>query len=190
MNYQNLVSVLSASADNTDLGFDNSWYHAQPNPIIVYYRRSSPVRSPAGSLCWTGFISSLFSHYHRYYIIVIFTFVTPNTPLPSPPKRKTKSCISIVFVLPWDVRLWYCDTQDNLKIFRFFFFFFWWRMNYGQRQSGEFSLPKPQALWLLITRRFSEFVSHAQSNKNYSGVENALLHNQCKFCSVMGRLIP
>ena len=26
-----------ASADNTDLGFDNSWYHAQPHPIIVYY---------------------------------------------------------------------------------------------------------------------------------------------------------
>ena len=27
----------SASADNTDLGFDNSCYHAQPHPIIVYY---------------------------------------------------------------------------------------------------------------------------------------------------------
>ena len=27
----------SASADNTDLGFDNSWYHAPPHPIIVYY---------------------------------------------------------------------------------------------------------------------------------------------------------
>ena len=26
----------SASADNTDLGFDNSWYHPQPHPIIVY----------------------------------------------------------------------------------------------------------------------------------------------------------
>ena len=25
----------SASADNTDLRFDNSWYHAQPHPIIV-----------------------------------------------------------------------------------------------------------------------------------------------------------
>ena len=41
MNYQNLVSVYlsqpSASADNTDLGFDNSWYHAQPHPITVYY---------------------------------------------------------------------------------------------------------------------------------------------------------
>ena len=24
-----------AEADNTDLGFDNSWYHAQPHPIIV-----------------------------------------------------------------------------------------------------------------------------------------------------------
>ena len=27
----------SASANKTDLGFDNSWYHAQPHPIIVYY---------------------------------------------------------------------------------------------------------------------------------------------------------
>ena len=23
-----------------DLGFDNSWYHAQPHPIIVYYMAS------------------------------------------------------------------------------------------------------------------------------------------------------
>ena len=29
----------SASADNTDLGFDNSWNHAQPHPIIVYYHQ-------------------------------------------------------------------------------------------------------------------------------------------------------
>ena len=28
-----------AEVDNTDLGFDNSWYHAQPYPIIVYYIR-------------------------------------------------------------------------------------------------------------------------------------------------------
>ena len=27
----------SASADNTDLGFDNSWYHAQPHPITIVY---------------------------------------------------------------------------------------------------------------------------------------------------------
>ena len=27
-----------AEADNTDLGFDNSWYHAQPHPIIVYFK--------------------------------------------------------------------------------------------------------------------------------------------------------
>ena len=31
----------SASADNTDLGFDNSWYHARPDPTIVYY--PSPI---------------------------------------------------------------------------------------------------------------------------------------------------
>ena len=34
----------SASADNTDLGFDNSRYHAQPHPIIDYYYRSSFVQ--------------------------------------------------------------------------------------------------------------------------------------------------
>ena len=27
----------SASADNRDLGFDNSWYHAQPHPIIELF---------------------------------------------------------------------------------------------------------------------------------------------------------
>ena len=27
-----------ASADNTDLGFDNSWYHAQPHPIIIVHK--------------------------------------------------------------------------------------------------------------------------------------------------------
>ena len=27
----------SASADNTNLGLDNSRYHAQPHPIIAYY---------------------------------------------------------------------------------------------------------------------------------------------------------
>ena len=26
-----------ASADNTEFGFDNSWYHAQPHPIIIVY---------------------------------------------------------------------------------------------------------------------------------------------------------
>ena len=105
----------------------------------------------------SGFISSLFSHFHRYYIIVIFTFVTPNTPLPSPPKRKTKSCISIVFVLPWDVRLWYCDTQDNLKIFRFFVIFFlvtdelWatskWRI-LVTKASGFMAAHNPEILWV------------------------------------------
>ena len=33
----------SASADNTDLSFDNSWYHAHPHPIIVYYFLMSGV---------------------------------------------------------------------------------------------------------------------------------------------------
>ena len=30
-------------ADNTDLGFDNSCYHAQPHPIIVHYICKSDV---------------------------------------------------------------------------------------------------------------------------------------------------
>ena len=32
-----LCYLPQTSEDNTDLGFDNSWYHAQPHPIIVYY---------------------------------------------------------------------------------------------------------------------------------------------------------
>ena len=35
----------SASADNTDLGFDNSRYHAQPHPIIVYYNIDRTLRA-------------------------------------------------------------------------------------------------------------------------------------------------
>jgi hypothetical protein len=27
--------ILFASADNIDFGLNNSWYHAQPHPIIV-----------------------------------------------------------------------------------------------------------------------------------------------------------
>ena len=30
----------STSADNTEIGFDNSWNHAQPHPIIVYKNTS------------------------------------------------------------------------------------------------------------------------------------------------------
>ena len=40
----------SASADNTDLGFDNSWYHAQPHPIIVYYYVI--LKSKTGESAW------------------------------------------------------------------------------------------------------------------------------------------
>ena len=33
-----LLNSVFAWYHNTDLGFDNSWYHAQPHPIIVYYK--------------------------------------------------------------------------------------------------------------------------------------------------------
>ena len=131
-------------------------------------------QQPCPEPCWNFVLN-------RLYIIAIFTlpihFGYSQHPPPQTSKKKTESCISIVFVLPCDVRLWYCDTQDNLNIFRFFVNFFWLLMNYGQRQSGEFSLPKSRALWLLITRRFSEFGCHAQLRNNYSGIENAFLHN-------------
>ena len=42
MNYQNLESVLSAEAEG---GFDNSWYHAQPHPIIVYYTSFADLKT-------------------------------------------------------------------------------------------------------------------------------------------------
>ena len=82
-------------------------------------------------------------------------WLLPTPPSPTP-KKENKKVHKHCFCLAWDVRLSYCDTEDN------FLLFFRWLMNYGQRQSGEFSLPKPRALWLLIARGFSEFVSHAQ----------------------------
>ena len=42
----------SASADNTDLGFDNSWYHAQPHPIIVYYWLLFKVLTQVLKILW------------------------------------------------------------------------------------------------------------------------------------------
>jgi hypothetical protein len=33
----NVILLSFASADNIDLCLNNSWYHAQPHPIIVYY---------------------------------------------------------------------------------------------------------------------------------------------------------
>ena len=35
-----VIRLSFASADNIDLGLNNSWYHAQPHPIIAYY----PIR--------------------------------------------------------------------------------------------------------------------------------------------------
>jgi hypothetical protein len=31
-----VIRLSFASADNIDLGLNNSWYHAQPHPIIAY----------------------------------------------------------------------------------------------------------------------------------------------------------
>ena len=44
----------SASADNTDLGFDNSWYHAQPHPIIVYYTQLHQLIATSEAMCSEG----------------------------------------------------------------------------------------------------------------------------------------
>ena len=46
------LGQLSASADNTDLGFGNSWYHAQPHPIIVYYKLKRPFGSEKALWIW------------------------------------------------------------------------------------------------------------------------------------------
>ena len=46
----------SASADNTDLGFDNLWYHAQPHPTIVYCLLHSCILLHIRILkCWIFF---------------------------------------------------------------------------------------------------------------------------------------
>ena len=47
----------TASADNTDLGFDNSWYHAQPHPIIVYWH---PILSRVIDIIGQSFFASEF----------------------------------------------------------------------------------------------------------------------------------
>ena len=41
-----VIRLSFASADNTiDLGLNNSWYHAQPHPIIAYSRRTDWMKS-------------------------------------------------------------------------------------------------------------------------------------------------
>ena len=54
----------SASADNTDLGFDNSWYHAKPHPIIVLYllciQRVRQLSSSTHSRFWSCYLFTLF----------------------------------------------------------------------------------------------------------------------------------
>ena len=49
----------SASADNTDFGFDNSWYHAQPHPIIVYYLSDANYLTDNPFLVWILPVSPL-----------------------------------------------------------------------------------------------------------------------------------
>jgi hypothetical protein len=50
-----VIRLSFASADNIDLGLNNSWYHAQPHPIIAYKVTQSSEKAPftseiAGSL--------------------------------------------------------------------------------------------------------------------------------------------
>ena len=88
MIYQNLVSMLSASAFGTDLGFDNSWYHAQHHPKIVYY---------AHRLC----LNYLYEHIERFSFeprkVIGFVFATLHdwlkkfAPVFHPIRSKTKT---------------------------------------------------------------------------------------------------
>ena len=75
-------------------------------PDITKTSSNNCLLSPQQSCpepCWNFVLNN------RFYIIAIFTlpihFGHSQHPSPQPPKKKTKSCISIVFVLPWDVRL-------------------------------------------------------------------------------------
>ena len=51
----------SASGDNTDLGFDNSWYHAQPHPIIVWYIVFVRI-SHLSNRSWSNLLNCMPSH--------------------------------------------------------------------------------------------------------------------------------
>ena len=55
----------SASADNTNLGLDNSRYHAQPHPIIAYYHRKNFII----------IVQTLLSSYKLYYHRTNFTII-------------------------------------------------------------------------------------------------------------------
>ena len=50
-----------AEADNTNLGFDNSWYHAQPHPVIVYCW-----------IPWVLFLTYCFPSRHKMFISNIY----------------------------------------------------------------------------------------------------------------------
>ena len=69
----------SASADNTDLGFDNSEYHAQPHPIIVYlnrHKRQVCDTFEVGKLNfkWDSYLHSLF--YYWWFFIQFTIYYT------------------------------------------------------------------------------------------------------------------
>ena len=51
----------SDSADNTDLGFDNSWYHAQPHPIIVYYHHTRRDHRRYGYIINRAFFTGIYN---------------------------------------------------------------------------------------------------------------------------------
>ena len=55
----------SASADNTNLGLDNSRYHAQPHPIIAYYHRKNFI------IIVQTLLSLYKLYYHRTNFIII-----------------------------------------------------------------------------------------------------------------------
>jgi hypothetical protein len=47
-----VIRLSFASADNIDLGLNNSWYHAQPHPIIAYYLREWVVPNLYEQASW------------------------------------------------------------------------------------------------------------------------------------------
>jgi hypothetical protein len=67
----NVIRLSFAWADNIDLCLNNSWYHAQPQPIIVYYLIASFI----ASLYITVHPSHFYMHLYGYMSAKNYSYV-------------------------------------------------------------------------------------------------------------------
>ena len=80
----------SASADNIDLDLGNSWYHAQPHPIIIWYfalhiwgrlwKSAVIVRiSVKNFIQVTVYLHENFTLSGAFFVFIVIAFILKNT---------------------------------------------------------------------------------------------------------------